>query len=157
MKQITFAPMTSEEYDNYFEFTWANYAEEQIIAGLSKEEAKVNIERTIKELIPDGFKTKHNFFYNIKKEEKTVGYIWIWHNVKNHILFLPEIYIMEADRGRGIGEIAIKFFENKAIELKVQKLKLHVFGHNTNAQNFYKKLGFRPTNVVMEKVLKDDN
>ena len=32
-------------YDKYIKFSWANYIEQQIIAGLSKEEAKLQANR----------------------------------------------------------------------------------------------------------------
>lgn len=153
MNQITFTLMTQEEFESYIEFSWANYIEQQLISGLSKEEAKAQAKRAEMDLIPKGFETENNYFYNIEKNKKTVGYLWLWFNVKNKNLFLPEIYIKESYRGQGIGESAINFFEKKAKELEAKKLKLHVFGHNKNAQAFYNKLGFKPTNITMEKIL----
>jgi len=154
MKEITFHPMTQKEFNKYIKFSWANYIEQQIIAGLSKEEAKLQANRAEMDLIPNGFSTENNYFYNIKKNGKLLGYLWLWFNSENHNLFLPEVYIKETYRGKGIGELAMKFYEEKAKELNAKKLKLHVFGHNTNAQGLYKKLGFTPTNIVMEKVVK---
>ena len=116
MKDITFNPMTQGEYNEYIEFSFAIYIEQQIIAGLSKEEAEVQAKRAETDLIPNGFKTEHNYFYNIKQKEETVGYLWMWHNVKNECLFLPEIYIKEAFRGKGIGEKSMEFYEEKVLE-----------------------------------------
>ena len=132
--------MTEEEFNVYIEFSWVNYIEQQTIAGLSMKEAKAQAKRAEKDLIPNGFKTENNYFYNIKKDGEIAGYLWLWHNLNNQNLFIPEVYIKEAFRGKGIGETAMKFSEKKAIQLGANNLKLHVFGHNTNAQNLYKKL-----------------
>jgi ribosomal protein S18 acetylase RimI-like enzyme len=153
METITFTTMTREEFDSYIKFSWANYIEQEIIGGSSNEEAENQAKRAELDLIPNGFETDNNYFYNIKKNGKTVGYLWLWFNVKNNNLFIPEVYIKETYRGKGIGKSAMSFSEKKAIELNAKKLKLHVFGHNTNAQNLYKKMGFKPTNVMMEKLL----
>ena len=146
--------MTKEEFDSYIDFSWANYIEQQIIAGLSKEEAESQAKRAEMDLIPNGFQTDNNYFFNIENNNKIVGYLWLWFNIKTQTLFLPEVYIKETYRGKGIGGSAMNFSEKKAIELNAKKLKLHVFGHNTNALNLYNKIGFKPTNIMMEKVLK---
>jgi ribosomal protein S18 acetylase RimI-like enzyme len=36
----------------------------------------------------------------------------------------------------------------------VESMGLHVFGHNTNAFELYKKMGFEITNIQMRKVYK---
>ena len=104
-QKITFSPMTKEEFDVYIAFSWTNYIEQQIIAGLSSEEAKGQAKRAENDLIPNGFETENNFFYNIITSGEIVGYIWLWYNVKNQNLFLPEVYIKDAFRGKGNGKI----------------------------------------------------
>ena len=153
MDKIEIVQMTKTEFDNYINSCWSNYIKEHTISGLSISEAKAQVEKAEKELIPNGFKTKDNFFWTIKKDNKNIGSIWLWLNSKSKALYLSDIFIQEEYRNQGIGKFAMNFIEKKAVELKVLKIKLHVFGHNQTAHNLYQQVGFKATNIVREKSL----
>lgn len=56
--------------------------------------------------------------------------------------FVDEFYIREAYRGKGLGRKSIEFVEETAKKLGVKAVHLEVSRSNTNAQAFYRKLGF---------------
>ena len=45
----------------------------------------------------------------------------------------------------------MKKLEDKAKELKCDKISLHVFAHNNQAISLYKKMGYKITNLMMSK------
>ena len=45
----------------------------------------------------------------------------------------------------------MKKLEEKAKELKCNKISLHVFAHNNLAISLYKKMGYKITNLMMSK------
>ncbi|GMU93381.1 MAG: hypothetical protein AMXMBFR4_24390 [Candidatus Hydrogenedentota bacterium] len=69
----------------------------------------------------------------------TLGYSLEYHGVD---AFLDEIYITSESRDRGIGTAALRFLEDKCLELGVNALHLEVERANTRAQEFYRRGGF---------------
>ncbi|WP_139116750.1 GNAT family N-acetyltransferase, partial [Paenibacillus polymyxa] len=48
---------------------------------------------------------------------------------------------------------ALARLEDKAKDLGVRKISLHVFAHNETARKLYEKTGFLETDVIMSKKL----
>ncbi len=57
--------------------------------------------------------------------------------------FVDEIYLRDEYRGKGIGKSALEFLCAVCAESGVRALHLEVERHNTNAQQVYRKFGFK--------------
>ena len=78
----------------------------------------------------------------------------IWLNVnENNLGFIYDLNIYKEYQGKGYGLKAMEEIENIARSLELEKIELHVFGHNTKAINLYEKLNYRKTNIIMSKKL----
>lgn len=84
---------------------------------------------------------EENFEYHLLQFHlKNVGYIGFY--IKNGVLHLSKIYLLESSRGNKIGKFALQFISQKAIELKVGYIELLVNQQNDNTIQIYKKNGF---------------
>ena len=84
---------------------------------------------------------EENFEYHLLQFHlKNVGYIGFY--IKNGILHLSKIYLLESSRGNKVGKFALQFISQKAIELKVGYIELLVNQQNDNTIQIYKKNGF---------------
>ena len=154
---IEFIRMSKREFNTYFKEASRKYAEEKVNSGnWSPEKAEELAKQTMKKLLPEGINTKTHHLYSIddKKSNKRIGIIWFKINEdssSNQQMFLYDILINEKYRGKGFGTQTMKKLEEKAKELKCNKILLHVFGHNNSAIALYKKMGYKITNLMMSK------
>ena len=88
--------------------------------------------------------------YIIQDGNEKIGYISIESNFSK--LYKKEknsswISICIGDsryRGKGVGKSAMNFLEERSRELNNNRIELGVFEYNTNAIEFYKKIGYIP-------------
>lgn len=66
-------------------------------------------------------------------------------------IYLYNFQIYEPFRRRGYATRALRASDDKARELGVNKISLHVFGHNHAAQDLYRKAGYDVTGVHMTR------
>jgi len=82
----------------------------------------------------------------IKTENKVIGYIvlTLGFSLEYHgrDAIIDELYIKEDYRGQGIGTRAIELASKESRLLGIKALHLEVERKNTNAQRFYRKIGF---------------
>lgn len=143
--------MNSEEYQKYLSSAIKSYAEEKVLSrNWNQEESISKAKEEYTKLLPKGEKTESNFLYNILNEGKVVGVIWLTQKSEK-VGFIYDIYIVEKYQGFGYGKEAMKQIENVGKTLGMNKIGLHVFGHNKVARGLYEKLGYQTTNVLMEK------
>jgi ribosomal protein S18 acetylase RimI-like enzyme len=58
---------------------------------------------------------------------------------------------MVKPEGKRVGTQTMEKLEEKAKELKCNKISFHVFAHNNPAIFLYKKMGYKITNLMMSK------
>jgi ribosomal protein S18 acetylase RimI-like enzyme len=144
-------PMTPEEFSIFMEKSIISYANEKTRSGNWTEgEALDKAEEDYQRLLPQGEKTKNNYLFSLYDGNACIGSFWIAVR-PNHTGYIYNIEIEEEFRGRGFGKSAMKEIEIKAKELGLNKIELHVFGHNTTARKLYEKIGYEVTNVIMAK------
>nr|WP_242688867.1 GNAT family N-acetyltransferase [Bacillus sp. Cs-700] len=83
-------------------------------------------------------------------EEQVIGMVWLEHKL-NDKGFIRDIRILDRYQGQGYGQSTMQAIEIVGKELGVEKIGLHVFGHNKVARGLYEKLGYQTTNVMMIK------
>ena len=151
-------PMNQEEYANFRIRSIKDFAEEKVQAGTwAVEEAQERAEASYEKYLPEGLNTPGNYIYNVVHEaDGKVGYIWfnITENRRDKDAFLLDIVVEETHRGKGYGTETMEALEQEALSLGVNRIGLHVFGHNVRASSLYRKMGYEVTDLTMYKEIK---
>ncbi|HKJ37732.1 MAG TPA: GNAT family N-acetyltransferase, partial [Anaerolineales bacterium] len=84
-----------------------------------------------------------------------VGIIWLNARIDTprRAGFIYDIEINEEQRGKGFGKQAMLAIEEKARELELKSIGLHVFSHNPIASGLYEKIGYKTRSMNMTKDL----
>ncbi len=148
--------MNKEEFQLYISGAIENYAKNKVTSGNWSEDEAINLsKKEFSRLLPKDEKSELNYLYSIFQDQQLVGMIWIAQtsttNPDQGYIF--DFIIYEPHRGKGYGKQAMKEIEIIAKELGMNKIGLHVFGHNTVARGLYEKLGYEITNINMMKVI----
>jgi ribosomal protein S18 acetylase RimI-like enzyme len=150
--------MSEREYELFLEKTIPNYAAENVKAGYWLEEEA--LEKSRKEhngLLPDGVNSKGQYLFQIKDIETNEKVGIIWFNARTNLPrpmgFIYNIEMDEAFRRKGYGKQAMLAIEEKARELGLKSIALHVFSHNTVAKSLYEKIGYKVKSMNMSKDL----
>mgnify|MGYP006291155593 CR=1 FL=1 len=82
-------------------------------------------------------------YYLMTREKQPVGYLAIVPDAGRGTLMLSKIYVQAAMRGRGCGRHMLAFAENACRERGIGTLWLTVNKNNTQAIEWYRRMGFR--------------
>ena len=148
-------PMTQPEYETFLERTIPEYAAEHVRAGnWTESESLEKSRKEFEDLLPQGLKTEDNYLYTLVDGEEPVGMIWVKVKRQPSISgFIYDVYVNEKFRGKGYGKSLMLLLEEKAREMGLRSLELHVFGSNHVARKLYETIGYETTNVSMSKKL----
>lgn len=148
---LKLSPMNEAEFDAYLDMAIADYAEEKLKAGNYQADTYLEEGRAeFAQLLPQGLSTQNNHFFTLTNDnDETVGIMWV--ALRNDQVWVYDIRIDEAYRRRGYASRAFDLLEDFARGKGINKIGLHVFGHNLGARALYEKLGFEITNLVMVK------
>jgi ribosomal protein S18 acetylase RimI-like enzyme len=155
---IKLIPMTQNEYDAFLERSVPEYAAENVRAGYWDEsEALERSKKEFDELLPNGLGSENHHLFTITTDEGPAGVIWMRANVNQPIKagFIFELYVDEKFRGRGYAQQAMLLLEEKARELGLVKIALHVFASNDTARRLYERLGYQVNSMNMSKPLNE--
>jgi ribosomal protein S18 acetylase RimI-like enzyme len=103
-----------------------------ILYFLEKFQAAKAIKQQIDE---EGFE-----YYLLTDETIYTGYLGI--QVAGNVLNLSKLYILKQYRGKGIGDLAISFVDERAAKAKVSLIELIVNKYNYETISFYEKRGY---------------
>jgi ribosomal protein S18 acetylase RimI-like enzyme len=149
-------PMTQPEYDEYLKHLIPDYAVENVRAGYWDEsEALEKSRQQVESLLPQGLQTKDNYIYSLFDGDHKVGMIWMKANIDRpgRDGFIFDVIVDERFRGKGYGKQIMALIEEKARELELKSIGLHVFAHNTVAKNLYESIGYETSSLNMTKKL----
>ena len=153
---IQLVPMTETDYANFMPISRAGFCQDQVLAGQWKaKEAEQNIEKLSQQILPNGLATPNHNFFTLKDAETVVGGLWLTVEEEDgqRQLFIMDIQVYSEHRRRGYGEQAFLAMEDKAREMGLDTISLHVAMHNHPARTMYKKLGYRGDETMMWKKL----
>lgn len=156
---VKLTPMAQEDFAAYLERSVREYAAEHVKTGNWKESESLEKSRAeFNKLLPNGLQSKDEFVYSIVDEStgRKMGILWVEVKMDEtpRRAFGYDFWIAEEFRGKGFGKQALMALDEILKSKDVEFMGLHVFGHNTNAFELYKKMGFEITNVQMKKYYK---
>ena len=149
-------PMTQTEYDEYLKQLIPDYAADNVRAGYWDEsEALEKSRKQLESLLPQGLQTKDHYIYNLVDGDQTVGMIWMRAQLDRAVKsgFIFDVMVAEKFRGKGYGRQVMTLIEEKARELGIQSIGLHVFAYNKVAKNLYESMGYEISSLNMIKQL----
>ena len=148
-------PMTEAEYVEWLRATIPAYAADKVASGQWSEDESLQLSRKeYEELLPQGLTTPDNFLYTIEdSESRPVGVLWFALKTmfSSQVAYVYDIEVWPKQRRKGHAYRAFRALEQEVRRLGLSGIALHVFGHNTEAQALYAKLGFKPTNINLFK------
>jgi ribosomal protein S18 acetylase RimI-like enzyme len=122
--------------------------------GLPLARARVDAQRQLAELLPDGVATHSMLMFAAEADGVAVGWIWIRlpsAPERPDTAWIYEVQIDAEQRGNGHGRAIMLAAEQELARRGVTRLTLNVFGHNTAAIRLYESLGFHTTSQQMAK------
>lgn len=149
-------PMTQPEYDEYLKHLIPDYAADNVRAGYWDEsEALEKSRQQIGTLLPEGLQTKDHYIFTLVDGDQAVGMIWMRAQLDRAVKsgFIFDVLVDEKFRGKGYGKQLMLLIEEKARELDLKSIGLHVFAYNKVAQNLYESLGYETSSLNMIKKL----
>ncbi len=148
--------MTQPEFDAFLAQAVPEYAADNVRAGYWDEaEALEKSRKEFEMLLPQGLQSENHYLYTVYNGENAVGLIWMRANMDRPTKsgFIFDIRIDEKFRGKGYGKQAMLLIEEKARELGLKSIGLHVFAYNKVAKNLYESIGYDVSSLNMVKKL----
>jgi RimJ/RimL family protein N-acetyltransferase len=135
-----------------------DYARDKVAAGVwSPEEAPRRAEADLDGTLPEGVNTRDHFLYEVRdaSTSEEVGVLWlgIRKEESGPLVWIYDLEIFEGFRRKGYATRTLEAAEKEAMELGIDRVELHVFGHNAPARALYEKAGYTPASIVMVKQL----
>jgi ribosomal protein S18 acetylase RimI-like enzyme len=152
---ITLRPMTDDDLTTRRAALTDDYALDlQRSRGLPLDRARVDAQRQLAELLPDGVATDGTLMFAAEADGVAVGWIWISlpsAPERPDTAWIYEVQIDAEHRGNGYGRALMVAAEQELARRGVTRLELNVFGDNTAAIRLYESLDFRTTSQRMAK------
>jgi ribosomal protein S18 acetylase RimI-like enzyme len=148
--------MTQPEFNMFLEHLIPDYAADNVRAGYwSEEESLEKSRQQNTSLLPQGLQTPNHYFYLLYDNEQKVGMIWLKVDLQRPVKggFIFDVRIDEEFRGKGYGKQIMSLIEEKARELGIQRMGLHVFAYNKIAKSLYESIGYEVSSMNMLKDL----
>ena len=154
---VQLMPMTESEFNDFRKAAVEEYAQDHVNAGnWDPAEALQKSEQEFQELLPQGIASPDQHLFSIVDDAGAkVGMLWFAVRYKGSqpYAFVYDFMIDEPFRRKGYGRQAFAVLDEKAKELGLASIALHVFGHNHAAIALYQAAGYEITNLHMAKKL----
>ena len=153
------SPMTLAEYNAWLAQAVPDYARDKVASGEWSEAESLDRSRTeVEGLLPHGLATAGHHLWTLRDSVKGPGIGTLWVAEQQHgtrrIAYVFDFRIDAAHRRRGHARRAFLALEDKARDMGVEGISLHVFGHNAAARALYESLGYAATHITMSKPLR---
>lgn len=147
-------PMSAAEFPAWRARSEAGYAADmQESGGVPAEAAHAKAAADFEALLTNGLDSPGLLLYVIEDDGVPVGELWLGERSgpTGRILFVWELHVAPAFRGRGLGRAAMLLAEDIAREHGLPAIELNVFGGNEVARRLYRSLGYEESSVHMRK------
>ena len=153
---VRLRPMRPDELPAFLEHSIMSYAtgiREQ--GGQTAEFARKKSEEDHAAILPGGLETPGHSLWIIEADGERVGLLWLAERDSGgrRVIFIYDVEIDEAHRGKGYGRAAMALAEEQARAQGIGRIELNVFGGNEVARKLYLSLGYVETSVQMGKDL----
>lgn len=149
-------PLREDEFGAWSHHVTEEYARDISENGDTPREVaeRIAIEQ-MGQILPDGVGTPDHFINALVVGGDTVGTLWLAKRDTGGRLaiFIYDVEIDAAYRGRGLGRAAMLLAEREARAMGISRIELNVFGGNTVARKLYLSLGYVERAVQMGKDL----
>ena len=150
--------MSEDQYEAFMKLSERDQMEGHVREGRWRPaEAEANMAQLKAQFLRQGLSTPNHFFHAIVDEDSGayVGGLWfvLAEEGSARQFFVMDIQIDEAHRRRGYGTQAFLAMEEKAREMDVDTITLHVFKDNDPARAMYEKLGYAGAGGEMAKAV----
>ena len=149
-------PLREDEYGAWSHHVTEEYARDISENGDTPREVaeRIAVEQ-MGQILPEGVATPDHFINALVLDGETVGTLWLAKRDTGgrQAIFIYDIEIDAAHRGRGLGRAAMLLAEHEALAMAINRIELNVFGGNTVARNLYRSLGYVERAVQMGKDL----
>lgn len=140
-------PMTAKQFPHFTARSTRVFADELFASGryTTHEQAVEESRRQMRLELPDGLDTEGQELFTASVDGVDVGVLWLGHRVRDgrpHV-FVLDIEVYEAHRGKGYGRALMHAVEAAARRAGAESIGLHVFGDNAPAIALYEGLGYR--------------
>ena len=150
-------PMSETDFQEYRSKSIEEYAQENVKAGNSDpSEALQQAEQEFQHVFPQGLASKNQYICSIQDRGTGSKVGMFWFAVREGpslAAFIYDFRIYEDYQRRGYGTQGLQALDEKVKELGINKVVLHVFGHNQAAIALYKKAGYEMVDMRMAKIL----
>ena len=153
---VALRPMTPAELAAYRGRMIADYAAALVRdAGHDAQEALDKAEADTQAHWPGDEPPAGEVLAMVEADGEAVGHVWFAESSRNdrRTIFVNDVEIDEAYRGRGLGRAAMGLVEDAARARGIDRVELNVFGGNTAARSLYRSLGYDEVAVGMRKRL----
>jgi GNAT superfamily N-acetyltransferase len=148
--------MRDDEFTAWVPAVRAGYAEDLVRDfGLSPEAASAKADADTERLLPGGRRPDDHSIFVIEVDGERAGELWLAPREEDSgpCLFIYDISVDEAYRGRGYGKAAMAFAEDEARRRGFDRVALWVGGRNEVARGLYRSLGYEENGVAMSKAI----
>ena len=155
---VRLVPMTESEFKTYLQKAIEDYAQDHVKAGnWDSSDALQKSEEQFLQLLPDGVASQKQHLLSIEDDHTgvTIGMIWFAEKsqASRPAAFIYDFLIHDEYRNKSYGKQTLAALDEKAKELGIEIISLHVFGHNKVAIHLYETAGYEITDLWMAKKL----
>ena len=146
--------MRDDEFERWLPSLREGYATDIMRnGGAAETDARKKAVLDIERLFPNGQPSSDQFVFVVEFDAEPVGELWVAEREGDlgRGLWIYDIHIEEAHRGRGYGKQAMLLAEEEARRRGLSRVALNVFGGNATARGLYQSLGYLETAVIMSK------
>ena len=91
-------------------------------------------------------------YFLIKLDDIYIGYFSLRTDSGDNSLFLSKIYLLEGQRGRGLGRQTFDYIQQLAADASCKRIHLTVNKNNKETIAFYEACGFENTGSVVQDI-----
>jgi ribosomal protein S18 acetylase RimI-like enzyme len=156
---VQLRPLTDEEYDAFRIRNVPLYAEDvQRSRGLSPAAALQASEETFAHTLAEAAAPDRTWILRVLDDgDVAVGWLWLGpHPTREDGVFVYDIEIAEAFKGRGLGRATMLAAEELARAAGLNYIQLNVFGWNSRAEALYRSLGYVTLATQLGKPLQEN-
>lgn len=153
---VQLRPMRDDEFAAWLPEMEEGYARAMIEdGGVPPEAANAKAAADIEHLFPGRRPSAEQLVFVLEADGEPVGELWLAEreDTMQPCLFVYDVHLAEAHRGRGYGKAAMLLAEEEARRRGIGRIALNVFGRNTVARSLYRSLGYDENAVAMSKTL----